>query len=67
MDGETIKEIAEVARVEDGNHFEAMVPKIYELGGKLPEDIKDFHDMSACRPAKLPTDPTDIPEKYRKF
>jgi ferritin-like protein len=29
LDGETIKEIAETARVEDRNHFEAIVPRIY--------------------------------------
>ncbi len=60
LEGEGIKEIAEVARIEDRNHFEALVPRIYELGGKLPEDMKEFHDMSACPPAKLPEDPTDI-------
>jgi ferritin-like protein len=31
LDGETIKEIAETARIEDRNHFEALVPRIYEL------------------------------------
>ena len=36
------------------------MPRIYELGGKLPDDMKAFHDMSACPPAKLPKDPTDI-------
>ncbi len=60
LDGETVKEIAEVARIEDRNHFEALVPRIYELGGELPQGMKDFHDCSACSPAKLPTDPTDI-------
>jgi len=60
LEGEGIKEIAEAARIEDRNHFEALVPRIYELGGKLPEDMKVFHDMSACPPAKLPKDPTDI-------
>lgn len=60
LEGEGLKEIAEVARVEDRNHFEALVPRIYELGGKLPEDMKEFHDMSACPPASLPEDPTDI-------
>jgi len=60
LDGEGIKEIAEVARIEDRNHFEALVPRIYELGGKLPEDMKVFHDMSACPPAALPEDPRDI-------
>ena len=60
LEGEGIKEIAEVARIEDRNHFEALIPRIYELGGKLPDDMKVFHDMSACPPASLPEDPTDI-------
>lgn len=58
--GEGIKEIAETARVEDRNHFEALIPRIYELGGKLPQNMKEFHDMSACPPARLPDDPTDV-------
>jgi len=60
LEGEGIKEIAETARIEDRNHFEALVPRIYELGGKLPDDMKVFHDISACPPASLPKDPTDI-------
>ena len=60
LEGEGIKEIAETSRIEDRNHFEALVPRIYELGGKLPEDMKVFHDCSACPPASLPKDPTDI-------
>jgi len=60
LEGEGIKEIAETARIEDRNHFEALVPRIYELGGALPDDMKVFHDMSACPPASLPKDPTDI-------
>jgi ferritin-like protein len=60
LEGEGIKAIAEAARIEDRNHFEALVPRIYELGGKLPEDMKVFHDMSACPPASLPKDPTDV-------
>ena len=60
MDGEGLKEITEDARIEDRNHFEALVPRIYELGGKLPGDMKAFHDISACPPASLPADPTDI-------
>ena len=60
MEGEVVKEIAEVARIEDRNHFEALVPRIYELGGKLPDDMKAFHDCSACPPANLPKDPKDI-------
>ncbi len=60
LDGEGIKEIAEAARIEDRNHFEALVPRIYELGGKLPESMVDFHNLSGCPPAKLPADPRDI-------
>jgi ferritin-like protein len=60
LEGEGIKAIAETARIEDRNHFEALVPRIYELGGKLPGDMREFHDTSACPPASLPSDPTDI-------
>ncbi len=60
LEGEGLKEIAEDARIEDRNHFEALVPRIYELGGQLPKSMVDFHNMSACPPASLPYDPTDI-------
>ena len=60
LEGEGLKEIAEVARIEDRNHFEALVPRIYELGGKLPDNMNEFHDISACPPARLPKDPKDI-------
>jgi len=60
LQGEGIKEIAETARIEDRNHFEALVPRIYELGGELPADMKKFHDMSACPPALLPKAPNDV-------
>ncbi len=57
LEGETLKEIAETARIEDRNHFEALVPRIYELGGKLPDKMTQFHDISACPPAALPASP----------
>lgn len=60
LEGETVKEIAETARIEDRNHFEALVPRMYELGGALPSDMKAFHDVSACPPASLPDDPRDV-------
>lgn len=60
LEGEGVKEIAETARIEDRNHFEALVPRIYELGGKLPENMNAFHDISGCPPAALPEDPTDV-------
>ena len=62
LEGEGLKGIAETARVEDRNHFEALVPRIYELGGELPASMNDFHDLSACPPASLPADPTDMKE-----
>ena len=60
LEGEGLKEIAETARIEDRNHFEALVPRIYELGGELPKDMKDFHDISGCPPAYLPEDTSDV-------
>jgi len=57
LDGEGLKEITEDARIEDRNHFEALVPRIYELGGKLPGSMVDFHNISACPPASLPPQP----------
>jgi len=51
LDGEGLKEITEDARIEDRNHCEVLVPRIYELGGKLPQSMNDFHDISACPPA----------------
>jgi ferritin-like protein len=59
LEGEGLKQIAEDARIEDRNHFEALVPRIYELGGKLPADMVEFHNISACPPAKLPADPKE--------
>src|SRR5437867_11666534 len=54
MEGEGIKEIIEDARIEDRNHFEALVPRIYELGGELPRDIRGFADVAGCPDAYLP-------------
>jgi ferritin-like protein len=62
LKGEGVKEIAETARIEDRNHFEALVPRIYELGGKLPDSMKEFHDISACPPASLPDDSNNTEE-----
>ena len=59
FEGEGLKRIAEDARIEDRNHFEALVPRIYELGGELPADMKAFHDLTACPPATFSGDPMD--------
>lgn len=62
LEGEGVKQIAETARIEDRNHFEALLPRIYELGGKIPNDLNEFHDISACPPAKLPEDKNNATE-----
>jgi hypothetical protein len=36
LDGEGPKAITEEQRIEDRNHIEALVPRIYELISKLP-------------------------------
>ncbi|MBX8632314.1 MAG: DNA protection protein DPS [Thermoplasmata archaeon YP2-bin.285] len=59
IDGEGLKEIAEDARLEDRMHFELMTPRIYELGGSIPRDIRKFADMAACPDAYLPDDWSD--------
>src|SRR3984957_2826015 len=41
---EDYKEICEDARLEDRAHFELITPRIYELGGTLPRDIRGLAD-----------------------
>jgi ferritin-like protein len=51
---EDYKEICEDARLEDRAHFELITPRIYELGGSLPFDIRAFADRASCPDAYLP-------------
>ena len=51
---EDYKEITEDARLEDRAHFELITPRIYELGGSLPFDIRQFADRASCPDAYLP-------------
>jgi ferritin-like protein len=51
---EDYKEICEDARLEDRAHFEFIVPRIYELGGGIPRDIRDFASRASCMDAYLP-------------
>jgi ferritin-like protein len=55
---EDYKEITEDARLEDRAHFELVMPRVYELGGTLPNDIRDFADRASCPDADLPEDPS---------
>src|SRR5919198_3534425 len=51
---EDYKEICEDARLEDRAHFELITPRIYELGGSIPKDIREFADRAGCPDAYLP-------------
>jgi ferritin-like protein len=51
---EDYKEICEDARLEDRAHFELITPRIYELGGRLPSDIRIFAERAGCPDAYLP-------------
>ena len=55
---EDYKEITEDARLEDRAHFELVLPRVYELGGSLPNDIRDFADRASCPDAELPENPS---------
>src|SRR5207247_4325040 len=55
---EDYKEICEDARLEDRAHFELITPRIYELGGELPNDLPALHDKVGCCAGKLPATPT---------
>lgn len=55
---EDYKEITEDARLEDRAHFELITPRIYELGGQIPNDIRAFADRAGCPDAYLPKDPS---------
>jgi ferritin-like protein len=57
---EDYKEICEDARLEDRAHFELITPRIYELGGSIPKDIRDFADRAGCPDAYLPDPPTAV-------
>ena len=65
FDGEGLKEIIEDARIEDRNHFEALTPRIYELGGALPRDIRHFAYIAGCPDAYLPADPRNMNEMLK--
>lgn len=55
---EDYKEICEDARLEDRAHFELVLPRVYELGGSIPRDIREFADRASCPDAYLPDNPT---------
>ena len=62
IEGEGLKEIADIARIEDKNHYEALSTRIYELGGNLPDDLSEFYKNASCPPAYLPKDKNNTTE-----
>ena len=65
-EGESIKGVIEDARLEDLSHFESCLSRIYELGGSLPNDAKEFIKMAGVEFLQLPPNKTDIKEILKK-
>ncbi len=59
-EGDALRRIVEDAREEDRNHFEALVSRIYELGGRLPATFAgELGDLGDLR--NLPAE-ADVPQ-----
>ncbi|MHB8255219.1 MAG: ferritin-like domain-containing protein [Acidiferrobacter sp.] len=60
VDGDALCRVIDDAREEDRNHFEILVPRIYELGGRLPATFtEELGVLSGLR--NLPAE-ADVPE-----
>ncbi|MGN9846140.1 ferritin-like domain-containing protein [Nonomuraea sp. H19] len=57
--GEELRQILKDIRDEDRRHFEALVGRIYELDGRLPEDIRQFLDGRHAPPEDGSADAQD--------
>ncbi|RCN59190.1 ferritin-like domain-containing protein [Acidiferrobacter thiooxydans] len=58
--GDALRRVVDDAREEDRNHFEALVPRIYELGGRLPAIFAgELGGLGALR--NLPAE-ADVPQ-----
>lgn len=67
IEGESIKGIIEDARLEDLSHFESCLSRIYELGGRLPNDAEEFIRISGTEFLQLPSpDPTNLKQILEK-
>lgn len=67
---EDLRQILEDIRDEDRHQFDALVGRIYELDGRLPEDIRQFLEGSHARPedstADVPDPVTTLIEDVRR-
>jgi len=60
VEGDALRRVIDDAREEDRNHFEALVPRIYELGGRLPATFAgELSGLGGLR--NLPAE-ADVPE-----
>lgn len=59
-EGEDLFELAEIARIEDCNHYEALTTRIDELGGNLPANLSNYYN-------KISSSKVEISEKEYKF
>ncbi|HEX6001968.1 MAG TPA: ferritin-like domain-containing protein [Hyphomicrobiaceae bacterium] len=47
-DGERARQRVDAAAADDRRHFDALVVRIHELGGTLPDDMKEPHTRPSC-------------------
>src|SRR3989304_3793054 len=59
LEGEGVKGVVEDASLEVLSHFESILSRIYELGGRLPNDAQEFIRMSGWEFLQLPPNKTD--------
>ncbi|MEQ4720929.1 ferritin-like domain-containing protein [Nonomuraea sp. B19D2] len=56
---EGLRQILKEIRDEDRRHFDALVGRIYELDGRLPDDIRQFLEGGPARPEDSSADAED--------
>lgn len=59
VDGEALRRIIEQVREQDRQHFEMLVPRIYELGGRLPETVEQ--ELGALGALRVLPAEADVP------
>ena len=60
VEGDLLRRVVDDAREEDRNHFEVLIPRIYELGGRLPATFTgELGPLGGLR--NLPAE-ADVPE-----
>ena len=52
--GDGLREVIVDIRAEDRVHFDELVTRIYELDGRLPDDVRGLMGAAGCPPDRLP-------------